>query len=159
MDCVRIRIASLLPIQEAHDRRYRHTVQKHRNVDYQPRDAPQPLGLRNPHVVHAVGEVVDCPHTPDAEEGKSKLLAAIGGKAEQPDPAGDRPHDQQDCRRHRDIDPCDRVEQTAYQRAAEEDQEDHHCEPFDLLGQRMHLALEVVFAMRVAEGQRSHEHG
>ena len=109
-------------------------------------------------MVQAVGEVIDRPHAPDAEEGDRQLFAHLRLVAGQADQPGHRPDHQQDDQRRRHVRPDQPAQQPVGQRRPEQQEQRHHRQPLDLFGRVVHLAVEVVSPVRGAKGQRGHEH-
>ena len=117
------------------------------------------LGIGDRHMVDAVRKVIDRTHAADAEEGQGQLLVTIACPAKQTNPTGDGTYDKQNDERDHDVDPDYRREQSAYQCSAEQNEQDHHREPLNLLGDGMHFVLKLMIAVRAAKRQCGHEHG
>jgi len=91
---------------------------------------------------------------PDSKKGERDFLISVSLETDQPHRSCNRSDDQQNEARGKRFSPPKRRQYSAHQYPAEKHEACHHGDPLDLLGEVMHLALERVASVRMANTKR-----
>jgi hypothetical protein len=140
-------------VEITHDRRHGRAVQHDRDQHRQAHGAPEQVRLLEGAVAEAVGEVVERAESANAVHGDDRLFALRPIHADEAEPGPERTDDEKRDQREAHGFPGQAAQEPAIgQGAAEEDQQRHHQDAFELLGEVVQLLVVGVpsLALRAA---------